>query len=67
MQLWPRTKPAEFTPNAAAGIQRALDQLQTGVLKIRPEADKLVIIGRSGADITGKWSDGTDVRRLTGR
>nr|WP_298935865.1 hypothetical protein [uncultured Dyadobacter sp.] len=51
MQLWPRTKPAEFTPNAAAGIRRALDQLQTGVLKIRPEADKLVIIGRSGADI----------------
>lgn len=48
-----RTKPAEFTPNAAAGIRRALELLETGGLKIRPETDKLVIIGHSyGGTVT---------------
>nr|WP_295927703.1 alpha/beta fold hydrolase [uncultured Dyadobacter sp.] len=42
-----RTKPAEFTPNAAAGIRRALQVLESGELKIRPETDKLIIIGHS--------------------
>ncbi|MGV3604648.1 MAG: alpha/beta fold hydrolase [Dyadobacter fermentans] len=46
-QEGPRTKPAEFTPNAAAGIRRALELLQSGGLNIRPETDKLVIIGHS--------------------
>src|SRR5690606_11543787 len=37
----------EFTPNAAAGIRRALQLLESGELKIRPETDKLVMIGHS--------------------
>ncbi|SKB86825.1 Alpha/beta hydrolase family protein [Dyadobacter psychrophilus] len=42
-----RTKPVEFTPNAAAGIKRALQVLASGELKIKAETDQLVIIGHS--------------------
>jgi pimeloyl-ACP methyl ester carboxylesterase len=46
-QEGPRTKPTEFTPNAAAGIRRALELLESGELGVRPQTDKLVIIGHS--------------------
>ncbi|MCF0042028.1 alpha/beta hydrolase [Dyadobacter sp. CY399] len=42
-----RTKPAEFTPNAAAAIKRALKVLASDELKIKAETDKLIIIGHS--------------------
>jgi pimeloyl-ACP methyl ester carboxylesterase len=42
-----RTRMSDFTPNAAAGIRSAIEKLQTEPGHVRPQLDKVAVVGHS--------------------
>src|SRR5262245_12600542 len=41
------TRPADFLPNATAAVRDALDVLETAPGRVRPDRDRLVMVGHS--------------------